>query len=114
MRNLAWLDPQKIKEKPDVCEKQLKLCLQFISSAGRVRENKCDRILSQFRDFAVMCKTSEDDSQWPTGAHSRLDTGKSINSEICGKLSKRFFSWTMARLLYNKGSLLIRTLLLKT
>ncbi|KAJ8386093.1 hypothetical protein AAFF_G00176870 [Aldrovandia affinis] len=74
VRNLAWLDPQKIKENPDRCEKQLRLCLQIISSAGQIRENKCDTILNQFRDFAVICKTSEDASQWPTGAHSRLDT----------------------------------------
>lgn len=72
--NLVWLDPQKIKEKPGLCEKQLKLSLQIISSAGKVRENKCDTILNQFRDFAVICKTSEDASEWPTGAHSRLDT----------------------------------------
>lgn len=74
VRNLAWLDPQKIKEKPSLCEKQLRLCLQIISSAGKVRENKCDTILNQFRDFAVICKTSEEASEWPTGAHSRLDT----------------------------------------
>ncbi|KAL1277330.1 hypothetical protein QQF64_024003 [Cirrhinus molitorella] len=74
VRNLAWLDPQKIKEKPDLCEKQLRLCLQIISSAGQIRENKCDMILSQFRDFAVICKMSNDALEWPTGAHSRLDT----------------------------------------
>lgn len=74
VRNLGWLDPQKIKDRPDICEKQLKYCLQIISSAGRVRLNRCDRILNQFRDFAVVCKTSEDASQCPTGPHSRLDT----------------------------------------
>ncbi|KAJ8398726.1 hypothetical protein AAFF_G00419230 [Aldrovandia affinis] len=54
VRNLAWLDPQKIKENPERCEKQLRLCLQIISSAGQIRENKCDTILNQFRDFAVI------------------------------------------------------------
>ena len=70
VRNLAWLDPQKKHEKPDLCEKQLKLCLQIISSAGQIKESKCDTILNQFRDFAAICKMSEDASQWPTGAHS--------------------------------------------
>ncbi|XP_030621193.1 Bloom syndrome protein homolog [Chanos chanos] len=66
VRNLAWLDPQKIKEKVDLCEKQLRLCLQIVSSAGQIRENKCDAIFNQFRDFAVICKTSEGATQWPT------------------------------------------------
>ncbi|XP_060760468.1 uncharacterized protein LOC132870693 isoform X1 [Neoarius graeffei] len=73
-RNLAWLDPQKIREKPDICEKQLRQCLHVISSAGHVRENQCDQILHQFKDFVVVCKTNDDAIQWPTGAYSRLDT----------------------------------------
>lgn len=40
VRNLAWLDPQKIRKKAHLCEKHLGLCLQIISSARRIRENK--------------------------------------------------------------------------
>lgn len=53
VRNMAWLDPQKIKEKPDLSEKQLRLCLQIISSAGQIIENQCDTILNQFRDCGL-------------------------------------------------------------
>ncbi|MGH0127645.1 UNVERIFIED_CONTAM: hypothetical protein FKN15_071800 [Acipenser sinensis] len=72
VRNLGWLDPKQITENPGQCEKQLKTCLQIMSNNGQMRKSKCDQIITQFKDFATFCRTSDDFSQF-NETDSRLD-----------------------------------------
>ena len=51
MCNAEWLNPLKIKEDRNVSVDQLTKCLEVLCNAGRIKADKCDKVISEFKSF---------------------------------------------------------------
>ena len=51
VHNMAWLSPLKLIENSRVCIDQLTRCLQVMCNAGRMRADKCDKAIAEYKNF---------------------------------------------------------------
>ena len=51
VRNAEWLNSLKLKEDRNVSVDQLTKCLEVLCNTGRIKADKCDEVISEFKSF---------------------------------------------------------------
>ena len=51
VRNAEWLNSLKMKEDRNVSVDQLTKCLEVLCNTGRIKADKCDEVISEFKSF---------------------------------------------------------------